>query len=58
MEQQKTGLLQTVKNKINAFLHEIKEYRRKSELRCPHCFRTGHEEEAKFCKYCGGKLDE
>ena len=36
----------------------IKEHRRRSELRCPHCFRTGHEEEAKYCKYCGGKLDE
>lgn len=36
----------------------IKEHRRRSELRCPHCFRTGHEEEAKYCKYCGGKLEE
>lgn len=36
----------------------IKENKRRSRVRCPHCFRTGHEEEAKFCKYCGGKLDE
>ncbi len=35
----------------------MKEHRKRSQLRCPHCLRTGHEEEAKFCKYCGGKLD-
>lgn len=35
----------------------MKEHRKRSLLRCPHCLRTGHEEEAKFCKYCGGKLD-
>ena len=35
-----------------------KEHRKRSLLQCPHCFRTGHEEEAKFCKYCGGKLDD
>ena len=36
----------------------MKEHRKRSLLQCPHCFRTGHEEEAKFCKYCGGKLDD
>lgn len=36
----------------------VKENKRRSLLRCPHCFRTGHEEEAKFCKYCGSKLEE
>lgn len=36
----------------------MKEHRRRVALRCPHCFRTGHEEEATFCKYCGGKLDD
>jgi voltage-gated potassium channel len=23
---------------------------------CPHCGREGHEEDARYCKYCGGKL--
>lgn len=36
----------------------IKEHKRRSELRCPYCLRTGHEEEAEYCKYCGGKLDD
>lgn len=35
----------------------MKEYRKRAVFQCPHCFRTGHEEDAKFCKYCGGKLD-
>lgn len=36
----------------------IKEHKRKSKQRCPHCFRTGHEDDAEFCKYCGGGLNE
>ena len=36
----------------------MKEHRKRNLLPCPHCFRTGHEEEAKYCKYCGGKLEE
>lgn len=36
----------------------IKEHKRRSELRCPHCYRSGHEEDAQFCRYCGGKLNE
>ena len=36
----------------------IKEHKRRSELRCPHCFRAGHEEDAGYCRFCGGKLDD
>ena len=36
----------------------IREHRRRMTMKCPHCGRDGHEEEAVYCKYCGGKLDE
>lgn len=36
----------------------IREHRRRMTMKCPHCGREGHEEEAVYCKYCGGKLDE
>jgi voltage-gated potassium channel len=29
-----------------------------SETPCPSCQRTGHEEDAQFCKYCGSNLSE
>lgn len=35
----------------------MKEYRRQQEMECPECHKSGHEESAAFCKYCGQKLD-
>ncbi len=35
----------------------IREHRRRMTMKCPHCGRDGHEEEAVYCKYCGRKLD-
>lgn len=34
----------------------IQEHRRRVALKCPHCGKDGHEDEAAYCKYCGGKL--
>lgn len=34
----------------------MKEYKRKLDRECPHCHRPGHEDNAKFCKYCGSNL--
>ena len=34
----------------------MKEYRRKADRECPHCHHFGHEDNAKFCKYCGNDL--
>ena len=36
----------------------IKEYKKLKDLECPNCHKTGHEENAAFCKYCGHKLKE
>ena len=33
----------------------IQEHRRRVALKCPHCGKDGHEDEAAYCKYCGGK---
>ena len=35
----------------------IREHKRRDAMKCPHCGRDGHEENAAYCKYCGGKLD-
>lgn len=34
----------------------MKEYKRNLDRECPHCHRPGHEDNAKFCKYCGNDL--
>ena len=34
----------------------LHEHRHQVSLKCPCCGRDGHEEEAVYCKYCGGKL--
>lgn len=34
----------------------MKDYKRRMEEECPHCRRTGHDENAKFCKHCGHSL--
>ena len=36
----------------------MKEYKRLKDLECPNCHRTGHEESAEYCKYCGHKLGD
>ena len=32
--------------------------RRRARQPCPECSRTGHDEEAAFCRFCGGRLAE
>lgn len=34
----------------------MKDYRKLQNAKCPHCQQTGHEENASYCKYCGGLL--
>lgn len=36
----------------------MQQHRRRQALKCPHCGKTGHEEGAVYCKYCGGQLNE
>ena len=36
----------------------IRQYRKKEKYECPHCHMRGHEPDATYCKYCGGKLNE
>ena len=35
----------------------VGEQRKRSQVKCPKCHQTGHEELAEYCKYCGTKLD-
>lgn len=35
----------------------MKEYKRIKDKECPSCQKSGHEENATFCKYCGSRLD-
>jgi voltage-gated potassium channel len=34
----------------------IREHKRRDAMKCPHCGRDGHEENAAYCKYCGTRL--
>jgi len=34
----------------------IREHKRRDAMKCPHCGRDGHEENAAYCKYCGARL--
>ncbi|MCP3893691.1 MAG: ion transporter [Bacteroides sp.] len=36
----------------------MKDYRRQQNAECPNCHKSGHEETAAYCKYCGTKLNE
>ena len=35
----------------------MKDYKRRRDKECPHCHRSGHEDNAGFCKYCGSSLN-
>ena len=35
----------------------MKDYKRRRDKECPNCHRSGHEDNAKFCKYCGHDLN-
>ena len=35
----------------------MKEYNRRRDKECPNCHRSGHEDNAEFCKYCGHSLN-
>ena len=35
----------------------MKDYKRRRDKECPNCHRSGHEDNAEFCKYCGHKLN-
>ena len=35
----------------------MKEYKRRRDKECPNCHRSGHEDNAEFCKYCGHSLN-
>lgn len=34
----------------------MKDYKRKRDKECPRCHRSGHEDNAEFCKFCGSRL--
>jgi voltage-gated potassium channel len=34
----------------------VRAQKQASDQKCPHCSRTGHEEDAQYCKYCGQGL--
>ena len=35
----------------------MKDYKRRRDKECPNCHRSGHEDNAEFCKYCGHHLN-
>lgn len=36
----------------------VSQQRKNAAIPCPHCHKTGHDANAMYCKYCGGKLKD
>lgn len=49
------GILAVPTGIVSAEMVQLK--RNNSNQRCPHCLKEGHDADAGWCKYCGGKLN-
>lgn len=36
----------------------VSQQQKRRKRKCPHCHRSGHDEQARYCQYCGAKLPE
>jgi voltage-gated potassium channel len=43
---------------VSAEMVNLKGREKISNQTCPHCMKEGHDSDATFCKFCGGKLNE
>jgi voltage-gated potassium channel len=42
---------------VSAEMVSMKSRDKISNQRCPHCLQEGHDSDAIFCKFCGGKIN-
>lgn len=52
------GIIAVPTGIVSAEMVQLKRLERNSNQRCPHCLKEGHDSDAVWCKYCGGKLNE
>lgn len=52
------GIIAVPTGIVSAEMVQLKKLERSSNQRCPHCLKEGHDIDAFWCKYCGGKLNE
>jgi voltage-gated potassium channel len=51
------GIIAVPTGIVSAEMVQLKRLERNSNQRCPHCLKEGHDADAMWCKYCGGKLN-
>jgi voltage-gated potassium channel len=51
------GIIAVPTGIVSAEMINLKQTSKITAQRCPHCLKEGHEADAVFCKYCGGKLN-
>lgn len=51
------GIIAVPTGIVSAEMVQLKRLERNSNQRCPHCLKEGHDSDAVWCKYCGGKLN-
>lgn len=52
------GIIAVPTGIVSAEMYSIKSKENLSTQVCPHCYKEGHDSDAKFCKYCGGQINE
>lgn len=52
------GIIAVPTGIVSAEMYSIKSKENLSTQVCPHCYKEGHDSDAKFCKFCGGQLNE
>lgn len=51
------GIIAVPTGIVSAEMVQLKRLEKNSNQRCPHCLKEGHDSDALWCKYCGGKLN-
>jgi voltage-gated potassium channel len=51
------GIIAVPTGIVSAEMVQLKRLEHTSNQRCPHCLKEGHDSDAGWCKYCGGKLN-
>ena len=52
------GIIAVPTGIVSAEMVQLKQASKGSAKVCPHCVKEGHDGDAAFCKFCGGKMDK
>jgi voltage-gated potassium channel len=51
------GIIAVPTGIVSAEMVQLKNREKLTTQVCPHCMKDGHDADAVFCKYCGGKIN-